>query len=74
MALALSDSEYVLGRIFCFGRGTPVDLPVAASWFARSAAQGFEPAKRHLRALAVKGVLEATAALHRLGEDAPLRA
>ena len=68
------DGEIFLGFMYSNGRGVLIDLRAAASWFARSAAQGDETAKEQLRKLAVKGVPEATAALHRLGEDAPLRA
>ena len=46
----------------------------AATYHARAAAQGDEGSKKALRILATEGVSEATAALHRLGEDAPLRA
>jgi len=66
--------EFHLGVIYRNGRGVPVDLRAAASWFARSAAQGDKYSKMELRKLAVEGVREATAALYRLGEDAPLRA
>ena len=46
----------------------------AATYHARAAAQGEEASKNALRLLAAEGVSEATAALHRLGLDAPLRA
>jgi TPR repeat protein len=66
--------EYNVGVLFHFGLGVPKDLRAAASWFARSAGHGNEPAKAALFLLATAGVPEATAALHRLGVDAPLRA
>jgi TPR repeat protein len=66
--------KYLLGRIYREGHGVPVDLRAAASWGARSAARSFDPAMVQLRDLAVEGVREASAALYRLGEDAPLRA
>ena len=59
--------EFLLGAIYRNGYGVPVDLRAAVSWFARSAAQGFDPAKKHLRELAVEGVPEAAAAAWRLG-------
>jgi TPR repeat protein len=51
----------------------PIDLRAAASWFA-SVAKGDDFGKIQLRELAVEGVREASAALYRLGEDAPLHA
>jgi len=59
--------------LFLNGWGVPRDPSSAASWFERAAKQGREESKQFLRDLATKGVPEATAALHRLGLDAPLR-
>jgi len=67
-------SEHNVGLLFLNGWGVPRDPSSAASWFERAAKQGREESKQFLRALATEGVIEATAALHRLGEDAPLRA
>jgi hypothetical protein len=60
--------------LFANGWGVPRDTRAAASWFARAAGHGNEPAKTNLAALATEGAPEAAAALHRLGIDAPLRA
>jgi len=59
--------KYLLGRFYREGRGIPVDLRAAVSWFARSAAQGYGHAKDQLRELAVEEVPEAVAAARRLG-------
>jgi TPR repeat protein len=69
-----SIAEHDIGHLFRNGLGVPRDLHAAASWFSRAAARGFELAKTCLLELAVEGVPEATAALHRLGIDAPLSA
>ena len=61
------DGEFLLGYLYRRGHGVPVDLRAAASWFARSAAQGDELSKKHLRDLAAEGVPEAVAAARRLG-------
>jgi TPR repeat protein len=66
--------EHNVGALFNNGWGVPKDLRAAASWWARAAGHGSEVAKVALRDLATDGVSEATAALHRLVEDAPLRA
>jgi len=63
--------EFLLGSIYRNGDGAPIDLRASASWYARSAAQGYEPAKTQLRELAVEGVPEAVAAARRLGLTSP---
>jgi TPR repeat protein len=63
-----------MGELYRHGWGVPKSPREAATYHARAAAQGDEGSKTALRILATEGVSEATAALHRLGLDAPLRA
>ena len=69
-----SMAEHDIGHLFRNGLGVPRDLHAAASWYSRAAAHGSESATNFLCELAVESVPEATAALHRLGIDAPLSA
>jgi TPR repeat protein len=66
--------EQILGELYHNGWGVPANPREAATYHARAAAQGAEGSKNALCLLATEGVSEATAALHRLGLDAPLRA
>jgi len=66
-----ASGEHLLGSFYRYGYGVPIDLRVAASWYARSAAHGSEDSKKHLCELAAAGVSEAVAAARRLGLLAP---
>ena len=59
--------EHNVGMLYEMGWGVPRDLRMAVSFFVRAAKQGAEPSKAALRDLAAQGVLEAAAALRRLG-------
>jgi TPR repeat protein len=66
--------EYVLGELYRHGWGVAKSAREAVTNYARALGQGSEAAKRALCELATEGVTDATAALHRAGVDAPLRA
>jgi TPR repeat protein len=66
--------EAVLGELYRLGWGVAKSAREAVTYHTRALAQGEEASKRALCQLATEGVSEATAALHRLGLDAPLRA
>ncbi|EJW12310.1 hypothetical protein A33M_2220 [Rhodovulum sp. PH10] len=48
-------AAFEIGMRYAEGRGVPVDLPAAASWFGRAAAQGLAPAAFRLGSLYEKG-------------------
>jgi hypothetical protein len=66
--------EFVLGELYRHGLGVAKSAREAVTYHARALVQGDEASKRALCILATEGVPEATAALHRAGIDAPLRA
>jgi TPR repeat protein len=39
-----ADAQFNLGQAYKLGRGVPVDLPIAADWFRKAAAQGHQRA------------------------------
>ena len=59
--------EHLVGVLYANGLGAPRDLCAAVTWLERAARQGLEESKQTLHELASKGVLEAAAAVRRLG-------
>jgi TPR repeat protein len=66
--------KFALGELYRLGLGVAKSVREAVNFHAHSFAQGSELSKEVLCELAAEGVPEATAALHRAGVDAPLRA